>query len=119
MINILLLFSKLNPAIQYVQGMNEVLAPLCFVFSRDSDEQNAVRIFFICEIRLTLPCRGQSLMIMKIKVGLTWLYEQGKCKKSPKITVFKASSFCVTVFILFPFCRQMQKLIVFHVLFDS
>lgn len=42
--NILLLFSKLNPAIRYVQGMNEVLAPLYYVFSADPDEQNAVRI---------------------------------------------------------------------------
>ncbi|KAL6006294.1 hypothetical protein ACLOJK_040340 [Asimina triloba] len=39
--NILLLFAKLNPAIRYVQGMNEVLAPLYYVFSTDPDEQNA------------------------------------------------------------------------------
>lgn len=45
--NILLLFSKLNPAIRYVQGMNEVLAPIYYVFSTDTDEQNAVRINFI------------------------------------------------------------------------
>ena len=45
--NILLLFSKLNPAIRYVQGMNEVLAPIYYVFSADTDEQNAVRINFI------------------------------------------------------------------------
>ncbi|KAL6223890.1 hypothetical protein ACLB2K_002747 [Fragaria x ananassa] len=40
--NILLLFAKLNPAIRYVQGMNEVLAPLYYVFSTDPNEQNAV-----------------------------------------------------------------------------
>ncbi|XP_073111088.1 uncharacterized protein [Elaeis guineensis] len=39
--NILLLFAKLNPAIGYVQGMNEVLAPLYYVFSTDPNEQNA------------------------------------------------------------------------------
>ncbi|KAK5829789.1 hypothetical protein PVK06_013582 [Gossypium arboreum] len=39
--NVLLLFSKLNPAIRYVQGMNEVLAPLYYVFSTDTDEKNA------------------------------------------------------------------------------
>ncbi|XP_039071769.1 TBC1 domain family member 13-like isoform X1 [Hibiscus syriacus] len=39
--NILLLFSKLNPAIRYVQGMNEVLAPIYYVFSTDTDVQNA------------------------------------------------------------------------------
>ncbi|KAK4604411.1 hypothetical protein RGQ29_012780 [Quercus rubra] len=39
--NILLLFAKLNPAIRYVQGMNEVLAPIYYVFSTDTDEKNA------------------------------------------------------------------------------
>ncbi|KAE8714197.1 Ypt/Rab-GAP domain of gyp1p superfamily protein isoform 2 [Hibiscus syriacus] len=33
--------SKLNPAIRYVQGMNEVLAPIYYVFSTDTDVQNA------------------------------------------------------------------------------
>ncbi|XP_031252647.1 TBC domain-containing protein C1952.17c-like isoform X1 [Pistacia vera] len=53
--NILLLFSKLNPAIRYVQGMNEVLAPLYYVFSTDPDEQNAVNAeadSFCCFVRL-------------------------------------------------------------------
>eukprot|EP01018_Ginkgo_biloba_P011392 Gb_39882 [translate_table: standard] len=39
--HILLIFAKLNPAIQYVQGMNEVLAPLYYVFKTDPDEENA------------------------------------------------------------------------------
>ena len=42
--NILLLFAKLNPAIRYVQGMNEVLAPIYYVFSTDTNEKNAVRL---------------------------------------------------------------------------
>ncbi|XP_021276107.1 TBC domain-containing protein C1952.17c-like isoform X2 [Herrania umbratica] len=53
--NILLLFSKLNPAIRYVQGMNEVLAPLYYVFSTDIDEQNASNAeadSFSCFVRL-------------------------------------------------------------------
>ncbi|CAM8945903.1 unnamed protein product [Rhodiola kirilowii] len=53
--NILLLFAKLNPAIRYVQGMNEVLAPLLFVFSTDTDEQNAANAeadSFACFVRL-------------------------------------------------------------------
>ncbi len=33
---ILLIFAKLNPGIMYVQGMNELLAPLLYVFSNDS-----------------------------------------------------------------------------------
>ncbi|KAI4369762.1 hypothetical protein MLD38_018171 [Melastoma candidum] len=38
--NILIIFSKLNPGIRYVQGMNEVLAPLFYVFKTDPDEEN-------------------------------------------------------------------------------
>ncbi|KAI8570762.1 hypothetical protein RHMOL_Rhmol01G0062000 [Rhododendron molle] len=53
--NILLLFAKLNPEIRYVQGMNEVLAPLYYVFSTDTDEQNAAHAeadSFSCFVRL-------------------------------------------------------------------
>ncbi|KAJ6699784.1 TBC1 DOMAIN FAMILY MEMBER GTPASE-ACTIVATING PROTEIN [Salix purpurea] len=53
--NILLLFAKLNPAICYVQGMNEVLAPILYVFSTDTDEQNALNAeadSFSCFVRL-------------------------------------------------------------------
>ncbi|WCJ29634.1 Ypt/Rab-GAP domain of gyp1p superfamily protein [Euphorbia peplus] len=53
--NILLLFAKLNPAIRYVQGMNEVLAPIFYIFSTDPDEQNAANAeadSFSCFVRL-------------------------------------------------------------------
>ncbi|GMQ07039.1 hypothetical protein CsSME_00051400 [Camellia sinensis var. sinensis] len=53
--NILLLFAKLNPEIRYVQGMNEVLAPIFYVFSTDTDEQNAANAeadSFSCFVRL-------------------------------------------------------------------
>ncbi|XP_059651450.1 uncharacterized protein LOC132299035 [Cornus florida] len=40
--NILIVFAKLNPGIRYVQGMNEILAPLFYVFRNDPDENNAV-----------------------------------------------------------------------------
>ncbi|KAK7331461.1 hypothetical protein VNO77_25686 [Canavalia gladiata] len=39
--NILIIFAKLNPGIRYVQGMNEILAPLFYVFKNDPDEENA------------------------------------------------------------------------------
>ncbi|KAL6875751.1 hypothetical protein ACP4OV_013264 [Aristida adscensionis] len=38
---ILIIFSKLNPSIRYVQGMNEVLAPLFYVFKNDLDSGNS------------------------------------------------------------------------------
>lgn len=40
---ILFIFAKMKHSIQYVQGMNEVLAPLYYVFKTDPDEGNAVR----------------------------------------------------------------------------
>ncbi|KAG5560669.1 hypothetical protein RHGRI_003859 [Rhododendron griersonianum] len=39
--NILIVFAKLNPGIRYVQGMNEILAPLFYVFRNDPMEENA------------------------------------------------------------------------------
>lgn len=40
--NILIVFAKLNPGIRYVQGMNEILAPLFYVFKNDPDEDYVV-----------------------------------------------------------------------------
>jgi hypothetical protein len=45
--NILIIFAKLNPGVKYVQGMNELLAPLYYVFKNDPDEENAVSVFVI------------------------------------------------------------------------
>lgn len=36
------MFAKLNPGIRYVQGMNEILAPLFYVFRNDPEEEYAV-----------------------------------------------------------------------------
>ncbi|CAN6442355.1 unnamed protein product [Victoria cruziana] len=53
--SVLRLFAKMNPVISYVQGMNEVLAPLYYVFRTDSDEaiaSNAEADSFACFVRL-------------------------------------------------------------------
>ncbi|XP_020526552.1 TBC1 domain family member 13 isoform X2 [Amborella trichopoda] len=53
--NILLIFAKLNPGIRYVQGMNEVLAPLFYVFQNDPDEKSAAHAeadAFFCFVEL-------------------------------------------------------------------
>ena len=42
MCRILVLFAKLNQGIRYVQGMNEVLAPFLYVFTKDDDKETAV-----------------------------------------------------------------------------
>ncbi|MCL7038075.1 hypothetical protein MKW94_030499 [Papaver nudicaule] len=52
---ILIIFAKLNPGIRYVQGMNEVLAPLYYVFKNDPDEENAASAeadTFFCFVEL-------------------------------------------------------------------
>lgn len=57
---ILLLYAKLNPGIQYVQGMNEILAPLYFVFRTSTDPESSVRYLYFQRISyyfITLkPC---------------------------------------------------------------
>uniref|UniRef100_A0A8R1I6Q7 TBC1 domain family member 13 n=1 Tax=Caenorhabditis japonica TaxID=281687 RepID=A0A8R1I6Q7_CAEJA len=36
---ILFIYAKLNPGVQYVQGMNELVAPIYYVFANDSDDE--------------------------------------------------------------------------------
>ncbi|CAB3399689.1 unnamed protein product [Caenorhabditis bovis] len=36
---ILFIYAKLNPGVQYVQGMNELVAPIYYVLATDSDEE--------------------------------------------------------------------------------
>ncbi|KAK4266641.1 hypothetical protein QN277_027531 [Acacia crassicarpa] len=53
--NILIIFAKLNPGIRYVQGMNEIVAPLFYVFKNDSDEENPAFVeadTFFCFVEL-------------------------------------------------------------------
>ncbi|XP_039047169.1 TBC1 domain family member 13-like [Hibiscus syriacus] len=52
---ILIVFAKLNPGIIYVQGMNEILAPLFYVFRNDPDEEMAAAAeadSFFCFVEL-------------------------------------------------------------------
>ncbi|XP_024985859.1 TBC1 domain family member 13 isoform X1 [Cynara cardunculus var. scolymus] len=53
--SILIVYAKLNPGIRYVQGMNEILAPLFYVFKNDPDEDyvvNAEADTFFCFVDL-------------------------------------------------------------------
>ncbi|KAM6544650.1 hypothetical protein CsatB_025386 [Cannabis sativa] len=53
--SILMVFAKLNPGIRYVQGMNELLAPLYYVLKNDPDEENvacAEADTFFCFVEL-------------------------------------------------------------------
>ncbi|CAH9080142.1 unnamed protein product [Cuscuta europaea] len=53
--DILIVFAKLNPGIRYVQGMNELLAPLFYVFKNDPNEEYAAAAeadTFFCFVEL-------------------------------------------------------------------
>ncbi|KAL5213810.1 hypothetical protein ABZP36_002962 [Zizania latifolia] len=53
--HMLTIFAKLNPGIRYVQGMNEVLAPLYYVFKNDPEQNNdasAEQDAFFCFVEL-------------------------------------------------------------------
>ncbi|KAL6571251.1 hypothetical protein OROHE_002894 [Orobanche hederae] len=40
--NVLIVFANLNPGVRYVQGMNEILAPLFYVVKNDPNEENGL-----------------------------------------------------------------------------
>ncbi|KAJ9541598.1 hypothetical protein OSB04_028104 [Centaurea solstitialis] len=53
--NILIIYAKLNPGVRYVQGMNEILAPLFYVLKNDPNEDYAVNAeadTFFCFVEL-------------------------------------------------------------------
>ncbi|KAE8657605.1 Ypt/Rab-GAP domain of gyp1p superfamily protein isoform 2 [Hibiscus syriacus] len=53
--DILMVFAKVKPCIRYVQGMNEILAPLFYVFINDLDEEMAAATeadAFFCFVEL-------------------------------------------------------------------
>ena len=56
----LFVYAKLNPGLTYVQGMNELLAPLYYTFSTDVDEdacEHAEADAFWCFIELMTEFR--------------------------------------------------------------
>ncbi|EPS69078.1 hypothetical protein M569_05686, partial [Genlisea aurea] len=58
--SILIIFAKLNPGIRYVQGMNEILAPLFYVLKNDPDAENvayAEADSFFCFVELLSSVR--------------------------------------------------------------
>uniref|UniRef100_A0A7N0TSW1 Rab-GAP TBC domain-containing protein n=1 Tax=Kalanchoe fedtschenkoi TaxID=63787 RepID=A0A7N0TSW1_KALFE len=80
---ILIIFAKLNPDIRYVQGMNEVLAPIFYVFSNDPDLENsesAEADTFFCFVELLsgfrdLFCQKLDNSVVGIRSTITRLSE--------------------------------------------
>lgn len=51
----LLVYAKLNPGIKYIQGMNEIYAPIYYHFATDTDKnaaENAEADAFFCFVEL-------------------------------------------------------------------
>ncbi|PKA49994.1 hypothetical protein AXF42_Ash017533 [Apostasia shenzhenica] len=78
---ILIVFAKLNPGIRYVQGMNEVLAPLFYVFRNDHEENNVAHVeadTFFCFVELLSGfrdnfCKQLDNSVIGIKSTITKL----------------------------------------------
>lgn len=62
---LLFVFSKLNPGLQYVQGMNELVAPLYMVFRVDAaaagDAEHAEADAFFCFVKLLTMSENRDL----------------------------------------------------------
>lgn len=43
---ILFLYAKLNPGLGYVQGMNEIIGPIYYVFASDTNIEHRSKSFF-------------------------------------------------------------------------
>ncbi|KAK9671491.1 hypothetical protein RND81_12G033400 [Saponaria officinalis] len=108
--SILIVFAKLNPGIRYVQGMNEILAPLFYVFRNDPDEQNAAAAeadTFFCFVELLGGLRdnfcqqldnsvvGIRSTITKLSLLLKehdeelWRHLEATCKVNPQFYSFR------------------------------
>ncbi|KAL9232776.1 hypothetical protein vseg_007845 [Gypsophila vaccaria] len=108
--SILIVFAKLNPGIRYVQGMNEILAPLFYIFRNDPDEQNAAAAepdTFFCFVELLGGLRdnfcqqldnsvvGIRSTITKLSLLLKdhdeelWRHLEVTCKVNPQFYAFR------------------------------
>lgn len=108
--NILIVFAKLNPGIRYVQGMNEILAPLFYVFRNDPDEENAAAAeadTFFCFVELLSGfrdnfCQQLDNSVVGIRSTITklslllkehdeelWRHLEVTCKINPQFYAFR------------------------------
>ncbi|CAO2822478.1 unnamed protein product [Amaranthus hypochondriacus] len=110
LMNILIVFAKLNPGIRYVQGMNEILAPLFYVFRNDPDEENAAAAeadTFFCFVELLSGfrdnfCQQLDNSVVGIRSTITklslllkehdeelWRHLEVTCKVNPQFYAFR------------------------------
>jgi hypothetical protein len=70
----LFLYAKLNPGLCYIQGMNELIAPLYFLFKTDSDKgvsrTSLLTTLFHSPARsLILPDDARDTFALDVSVG--------------------------------------------------
>ncbi|KAL2923358.1 TBC1 domain family member 13 [Bienertia sinuspersici] len=108
--DILIVFAKLNPGIRYVQGMNEILAPLFYVFRNDPEEDNAAAAeadTFFCFVELLSGfrdnfCQQLDNSVVGIRSTITklslllkehdeelWRHLEITCKINPQFYAFR------------------------------
>ncbi|KAL8172253.1 hypothetical protein V2J09_024057 [Rumex salicifolius] len=108
--NILIIFAKLNPGIRYVQGMNEILAPLYYIFKNDPDQENAAYAeadAFFCFVELLSGfrdhfCQQLDNSVVGIRSTITrlsellrehdeelWRHLEITCKINPQFYSFR------------------------------
>jgi len=69
----LFVYAKLNPGIKYVQGMNEIYAPIYYQFATDTDSvaaQHAEADAFFCFVELISEFRDHFCQHLVSKAGL-------------------------------------------------
>eukprot|EP00252_Welwitschia_mirabilis_P017162 TRINITY_DN3807_c0_g2_i1.p1 TRINITY_DN3807_c0_g2~~TRINITY_DN3807_c0_g2_i1.p1 ORF type:complete len:569 (+),score=111.48 TRINITY_DN3807_c0_g2_i1:340-2046(+) len=125
---ILLIFAKLNPGIRYVQGMNEVVAPLFYVFKTDpnqSDADNAEPDAFFCFVQLLSNFRdhfcqqldnsvvgirstmSQLSMLLKKHDEELWRHLEITTKVNPHFYAFRWITLLLTQEFSFPDCLRI------------
>ncbi|XP_044441751.1 TBC domain-containing protein C1952.17c isoform X3 [Triticum aestivum] len=80
---ILIIFSRLYPSVRYVQGLNEVLAPLFYVLKNDLDTSNSVRFFFHTQAKAVKQPSFVSLVFKAVAMMKSYVehFSQSGLKK--------------------------------------
>ncbi|XP_078435184.1 ypt/Rab-GAP domain of gyp1p superfamily protein isoform X2 [Wolffia australiana] len=125
---ILIIFAKLNPGIRYVQGMNEILAPLFYVFRNDPDKDNAAAAeadTFFCFVEVLSGfrdnfCQQLDNSVVGIRSTITklsqllkkhdeelWRHLEVTTKVNPQFYAFRWITLLLTQEFNFPDCLHI------------
>jgi len=113
---LLFVFSKLNPGLRYVQGMNELAAPLYYVFSTDAADQAdadaAEADTFFAFVRLLTLSENRDLYCKSLDTaasGVSAVLQQ--CVSSPVAWAHYSMSFSCSLFVTLSYWRPPPPII--------